>query len=148
MKLVSACLLGVKCRYDGKSKPNKKIISIFRRGQLIPICPEQLGGLTTPRVPAELTGDGAEVLDGKAKVFKRTGEDVTKNFIKGAKETIKLARLLDIKGAILKQKCPSCACGKLFDGTFSEKIIEADGVTTALLKRNGIKVVTEEAFNI
>ncbi len=144
MKLCSACLLGIKCRYNGKSKSNYKILKLAKKETLIPVCPEQLGGLPTPREPAETTGDGLEVLNGKAKVVTKSGIDVSKKFINGAKQTLRLARILNIKEAILKQKSPSCGCGKIYDGTFSNKLIKGDGVTAALLKKNGIKVITEE----
>ncbi len=134
MKLVSACLLGIKCRYDGKSKPNKKVIKLFKSGKLIPVCPEQLGGLPTPREPAEQRGK---------RVFTKSGKDVTKNFVIGAKDTLKLAKLLNIKEAIFKTKSPSCGCGKIYDGTFTNTLINGNGVTSALLKKNKIKVITE-----
>ncbi|MBD3208553.1 MAG: DUF523 domain-containing protein [Candidatus Nealsonbacteria bacterium] len=134
-KLCSACLLGVECRYDGKSKPVQKVLNLAKKEILIPICPEQLGGLSTPREPAEQNGD---------KVVTKTGRDVTGNFTKGAEQVLRLARLLNIKEVILKQKSPSCGCGKIYDGTFSGKLIEGDGVTAALLKKNGIKVITEK----
>ncbi len=145
MKLVSACLLGIKCRFDGKSKPDNKIIKLLKKEIFIPICPEQLGGLETPRAPQEIQGcSGEKVLDGKCKVLNKNGEDVTKQFVLGAKETLRIARLLNIKEAILKQKSPSCGCGQTYDGTFSNKFIKGNGVTTALLKRNNIKVISEE----
>lgn len=133
--LCSACLLGIKCRYDGKIKPNKKVIKLTKKAILIPVCPEILGGLSTPREPAEKRGE---------KVVTKTGKDVTKNFKEGAKQVLKIAKLLGIREAILKQKSPSCGCGKIYDGTFSGKIIKGDGVTTTLLKRNKIKVISEE----
>lgn len=146
MKIVSACLLGIKCRYDSESKPNDKIIKLAKKEKLVPVCPEQFGGLPTPREPAETRDDGSKVLDKKAKVITRSGKNVSESFIKGAEEVLKLTKLLNIKEAILKQKSPSCGCGKIYDGTFSDKLIEGDGVTTALLKRNGIKIITEEEF--
>ena len=135
MKLCSACLLGIKCRYDGKSKPNKKIIKLAKKEILIPVCPDQLGGLPTPREAAEQKGK---------RVITKSGKDVTKDFMKGAKQTLKLAKLLGIKKAILKQRSPSCGCGQIYDGTFSGKVIKGNGVTTALLKKNKIKVISEE----
>lgn len=135
MKICSACLLGVKCRYDGKEKPNKKVIALAKKEILIPLCPEQLGGLSTPREPAEKRGNY---------VLTKSGKDVTKNFKKGAKEVLKLAKLLKINEAILKQKSPSCGSGKIYDGTFSGHLIKGDGITAALLKKNKIKVITEE----
>jgi len=93
MRLVSACLLGINCRYDGKNCLEKKVIQLFLREVLIPICPEQLGGFPTPREPIEIVGgDGSEVLDGKAKVFDGFGRDVTKNLVKGANEVLKIAK--------------------------------------------------------
>jgi uncharacterized protein YbbK (DUF523 family) len=145
IKLCSACLLGVNCRYNGISKPNEKIIALSKKEILIPICPEQLGGQATPRLDAEITGgDGSAVLDKKAKVIESNGNDVSSNFINGAEEVLKIAKLFNIKEAILKQRSPSCGSGKIYDGTFSRKVIEGDGVTTALLKKNGIKVISEE----
>jgi len=133
--LCSACLLGINCRYDGKLKPNKKVIKLSKKEILIPVCPEQLGGLPTPRKPAEQKGK---------RVITKSRKDITKNFRKGAKEVLKLAKLLDIKKAILKQRSPSCGSGQIYDGTFSKEIVKGDGITTALLKKNGIKVVSEE----
>jgi len=102
MKLCSACLLGIKCRWDAKSKPDKRVIVLAKKEILIPVCPEQLGGLSTPREPAEQKDD---------KVITKSGKDVTKNFLQGAKQVLKLAKLFNIKQAILKQKSPSCGCG-------------------------------------
>ena len=133
--LCSACLLGIKCRYDGRSKQNEKIIKLSKKEIFVPICPEQLGGLPTPREPAEQRGN---------KVITKSGKDVTQNFKRGAKQVLKLAKLLGIKEAILKQRSPSCGCGQICDGTFSNRIIKGNGVTTSLLKRNGIKVISEE----
>ncbi len=135
MKLCSACLLGIKCRWDAKSKPDKRVIVLAKKEILIPVCPEQLGGLSTPREPAEQKDD---------KVITKSGKDVTKNFLQGAKQVLKLAKLFNIKQAILKQKSPSCGCGKIYDGTFSGTIIKGDGVTADLLKKNKIQVITEE----
>lgn len=135
MKLCSACLLGIRCRYDGKSKPDKKIIGLSKKEALIPVCPEQLGGLSTPRENSEIKGK---------RVITASGKDETDNMKKGAEETLKIAKLFNIKQVIFKQKSPSCGCGKIYDGTFSGKIIKGDGITTALLKKNGIKVIPEE----
>jgi len=135
MKICSACLLGIECRYDGKEKENRKIINLSRKEILIPVCPEQLGGLSTPRVPAEQKG---------RKVFTKSGKDVSENFKKGAEQILKITKLYGIKEAILKQRSPSCGYGQIPDGTFSGKIVKGDGVTAALLKKNGIKVISEE----
>jgi uncharacterized protein YbbK (DUF523 family) len=135
MKLCSACLLGVNCRYDGRNALNKKVVELLEKETLIPVCPEQLGGLSTPREPAEIVGK---------RVITRSGRDVTENFMRGARETLKIAKLFGVKEAVLKQGSPSCGCGRIYDGTFSGRTVKGDGVTTALLKSHGIKVVTEE----
>lgn len=145
MKLCSACLLGIRCRYDGRSKPNEKVVELSKKEILIPVCPEQLGGLSTPRIPQEIQGcSGEKVLDGECKVLNKNNEDVTDKFIKGAEETLKIVQLVGAKESIGKSKSPSCGCGQIYDGTFSGKLIKGDGVTAALLKRSGIKVISEE----
>jgi uncharacterized protein YbbK (DUF523 family) len=128
-------LLGVKCRYDGRSALNRKVIMLLKAETLIPVCPEQLGGLPTPREPAEIRGE---------RVITRSGRDVTENFKRGAKEVLKIAKLYGIKEAIMKQGSPSCGSGRIYDGTFSGKTVKGDGVTAAMLKEHGIKVITEE----
>jgi len=135
MKLCSACLLGVRCRYNGEDARNEKVIMLLKTETLIPVCPEQLGGLPTPREPAEIR---------EGRVITKSGKDVTENFKRGAEEVLKIAKMFGIKEAVLKQGSPSCGCGRIYDGTFSGKIVEGDGVTVALLKRHGIKVITEE----
>ena len=148
MKICSACLLGLECRYDGKSnlkKASEKLLQEFRNGDIIPVCPEQLGGLPTPRVAQEIQGmSGEYVLDDKCKVINRNGEDVTQQFVRGAYEVLKIAQALGIKEFVGVQRSPSCGSGIIYDGSFSGKTIKGDGITTALLKRNGIKVVSEE----
>jgi len=131
MKIVSACLVGINCRWDGKNKLNKKLLKLFKQGKLIPVCPEQLGGLTTPRIPVE---------GGWKKLITKDGKDITKNFIKGAKETLKIAKQLGIKEAILKSKSPSCGFGEIYDGTFSGKTKKGNGVTADMLHKAGIKI--------
>jgi len=137
MKIVSACLVGIKCRWDGKAKPCQKVIDLVKQGKAIFVCPEQLGGLTTPRIPAEQKNN---------KVFTKEGKDVTVQFKKGAEEALKIAKLENCNEAILKSKSPSCGSGKIYDGTFSGKLIDGDGVFAKLLKKNGIKVISEEDF--
>jgi len=132
--LVSACLLGVNCRYDGTGVLSKGLNEAFSKHHFIPICPEQLGGLMTPRTPAERVGD---------KIMTKLGEDVTKDYIRGAKEVLKLAQLYDCKLAILKERSPSCGYGKIYDGTFTGTTVEGNGVTAELLSKNGIKVIGE-----
>jgi len=135
VKICSACLLGIKCRYDGKSRPNQQILALAGKEILIPVCPEQLGGLPTPRTPSEQKG---------SRVISKDGKDVTKNFRRGAETVLQLARILGVQEAILKQRSPSCGHGQIYDGSFSSSIIEGNGITTRLLKENGIKVITEE----
>lgn len=146
MKLISACLLGIKCAWDGKDNyKSNKAIELLRSETLIPVCPEQLGGLKTPRIAQEIQGgSGEDVLNRKCKVLNRNGEDVTQEFIRGAEETLRTAKLFHIKEFIGKSKSPSCGCGQIYDGTFSGKLISGDGVTVALLKRNGIRIINEE----
>lgn len=135
--IVSACLLGVRCRYDGQSKPNEKIIELARQGNIVPICPEQLGGLPTPRVWVERVGD---------KVLTRDGKDVTEQYKLGAEEALIIAQLVRCTNAILKAKSPSCGSGKIYDGSFSGKLIDGDGVCAKLFRNHGIKVETEEDY--
>ena len=148
MKLISACLVGINCKYDGDNNlPNlpPKILEEYKQGKLIPVCPEQLGGLSTPRIPAQIqNASGEDVLDGKAKILTEKGADLTEQFVKGAEEVLKIAKALNIKEVIFKQRSPSCGCGQINDGTFTKTVKEGDGITTALLKRNGISVTTEE----
>ena len=141
MKIVSACLVGVNCRFDGKNKSSEELIEAFKRGKLIPLCPEQLGGLPTPRAPSKIVdGDGYDVLDGRTRVVNQRSEDVTENFIRGAREVLKIAKILNVKEAILESRSPSCGCGRIYDESSGE-LIEGDGVLTALLKRKGIRVI-------
>ncbi len=143
--LVSACLLGVNCRHDGQNKLNEKITRLATQKLLIPVCPEQLGGLGTPREPMRIIdGAGAEVLGGKARVMNKSGKEVTENLVRGAEEVLKIAKSLGVKEAILKARSPSCGCGEIHSGTFPDRLVEGDGVTAALLKISGINVITED----
>ena len=137
--LVSSCLAGVNCRYDGKDNKNKDIVELVRRGQAIPICPEQLGGLPTPRTSCEIVMD--EMWN--KKVISKDEQDFTKEFIEGAEKTLSIAKIIGVKKAILKAKSPSCGCGLIYDGTFSGKLIKGNGLTAELLIKNGIEVYTE-----
>lgn len=135
--LVSACLLGIKVRFDGKSKANEKLIEKLNNYEFIPVCPEVWGGLPTPRVPSEIIND---------KVINKDGIDVTDNYMRGAIETLELARKFNIKKAILKSKSPSCGKGKIYDGSFTGTLVDGNGITTRLLIENGIEVLTEDEF--
>jgi len=142
--LVSACLLGRHCRYDGGHKRNEAVVALAKRQKLIPVCPEELGGLPIPRPPSEIKGgDGGDVLAGKARVVTKQGEDVTPYLLKGAAEVLKIAQSHNVRKALFKARSPSCGCGEIYDGSFSGQTRPGDGVTTALLKHNGIEVVSE-----
>lgn len=132
--LISACLMGVRCRYDGGKKPLDRLEQLIDKHVLIPVCPEVLGGLPTPRVPAERIGD---------KVVTKDGRDVTANYQQGAEEALRLARMAGCTHALLKERSPSCGCGVIYDGTFSGGLCKGDGVCGALLKANGIEVLGE-----
>lgn len=139
MYLVSSCLAGVNCRYDGKNSENKVILKLVKEGKAIAVCPEQLAGLTTPRVPCEIIIDKT----GNKKIVNRDGKDLTKEFMEGAKKTLAIGKAIGVKKAILKSKSPSCGCGFVYDGTFSGKLIKGNGLTTEMLIKNGIEVYTE-----
>ena len=139
--LVSACLLGTPCRYDGKSKPHPLVERLCSEHQVIPVCGEVMGGLPTPRVPAERQ-------EGKA-VINKAGVDVTDNYWRGAREVLRLGQMMGAHVAILKERSPSCGSGRIYDGSFSGTLIDGWGVTAELLKENGFKVLGEsdlEAF--
>lgn len=143
IKLVSMCLLGVECAFDGSSIKSESVCTLADQAILIPICPEQLGGLTTPRDEARIVGgSGEDVLDGKARVLTYKGEDVTDQYLKGGRESLKLARQYGATEVILKAFSPSCGCGEIVTEDFNDKCL-GDGTTTALFKRNGINVLTE-----
>jgi uncharacterized protein YbbK (DUF523 family) len=137
--LVSACLLGVNCRYDGNHGKNEDVLALLDEYHLVPVCPEQLGGMETPRLASERRGE--------KKVMNQSGEDVTAFFIKGASETLKLANIFGCKKAILKERSPSCGHGMIYDGTFSGNKISGSGVTAALLRENGIEVIGESKIH-
>ena len=133
--LISACLLGVKCRYDGGGKPCPAALALAGTHELIPVCPEQLGGLPTPRMPSEIR-------DGQ--VIRRDGVSVDEAYRRGAAEAALLAKLFSCELAVLKARSPSCGCGCIYDGSFTGTLIPGDGVTAALLKQQGLQVITEE----
>ena len=145
MILVSECLCGINCKYSGGNNINEKILKLVKEGKAVLVCPEQLGGLSTPRDPSEIKcGTAQDVLDGKAKVLSISGKDVTENYIKGAEEALKIAKLFGFSEAILKANSPSCGCGFVYDGNFNGNLIEGNGVTAQLLLDNGISVKTEK----
>ena len=135
--LISGCLLGVCCRYDGASKPHPLAMELGKEHELVPVCPEQLGGLATPRPPAERQGE---------RIIAKTGLDVTEQYRRGAEEALKLCRLLGCDAAVLKERSPSCGSGEIYDGTFTGTLIAGDGVTAELLKENGIAVYGESGI--
>ena len=132
--LISACLLGVRCRYDGGVKALPGIEALEKRYALIPVCPEQLGGLPTPRTPSERRG---------GRVVSRDGADVTAAFQRGAEQAALLARFFDARAALLKARSPSCGRGEIYDGTFSGRTTPGDGVTAQALLALGLTVYTE-----
>lgn len=147
MILVSACLLGLDCRYDGGNAADKELLDFLKNREFMMVCPEQLGGLQTPRNACEIFGEGGQaVLEGNAKVIDDQGIDVTKQFIKGAEETIKIARLCNASMAILKERSPTCGSTKIYDDSFQGKLKAGKGVTAVLLQQNGIKVFSEENY--
>lgn len=132
--LMSACLLGVYCRYNGERKQMEGIERLMERAELIPVCPEVLGGLPTPRPAAERVGN---------RVMNREGADVTETYRRGAEETLRLAELFGAKMALLKERSPSCGMGKIHDGSFLGRIVDGSGVTAELLAAHGIAVYGE-----
>ena len=148
--LISACLIGHPVRYDLKNQIIQDLFiqDCLSKGRLISVCPEVSGGLETPRDPAEIFhGNGWDVLNGSALVMTCRGKDVTNAFIKGAYHALTMARLGGVCMAILKEKSPSCGCRQIYDGNFSGNIVPGNGVTTALLEENGIKVFSENRIN-
>lgn len=135
--LISACLIGLNCKYNGGNNENEKLIELMREKDLVPICPEQLGGLPTPRPSAQRKEN---------KVVTKDGIDVTKEYQTGAEEVLKLAKKLNIKKAILKSRSPSCGINTIYDGTFTNTLTTRDGVTTELLKKHGIEVISSDEY--
>lgn len=153
MIIVSACLVGINCRYDQKSYLHPLLEQEMTRGCLLPLCPEQLGGLPTPRIPSEIqNGSARELLAERCKpdeersvrVMNRAGKDVTSQFIKGSEEVARLAGIFHVKAAVLKARSPSCGCGRIYNGAFQHCLIDGNGVTAELLLQQGITVITDE----
>lgn len=137
--LISACLLGAECKYSGGSNalPEDTLAALREKYELIPVCPECYGGLTTPRAPSERRGD---------KVVSKTGADVTAQFQRGAQTALHLAEIFGARLAIFKENSPSCGSGTIYDGTFTGTLTQGDGVTAELLKKHRITVIGENAL--
>ena len=146
--IVSACLLGVNCKYDSSNNRSVEILSLLKHRQLIPVCPEILGGLPTPRDPQNIIeGNGSDVLDYKTKVINTRNVDVTNNFVLGARETLKIAKLYSAKYAVLKERSPACGVKSIYNIINNYKeLVSGFGVTAALLKKNGVIIYSEEDF--
>jgi len=147
LKIVSACLCGINCKYNGGNNLNPYFLDLMGEGELIPVCPEQLGGLPTPRAACELAGgSGLDVIKGHALAYTLDGMDVTSGLLRGAQETLSIAINASIEEAILQSRSPSCGNGIIYDGTFTRKLINGDGVTSALLKQHGIRVWNDQEY--
>jgi uncharacterized protein YbbK (DUF523 family) len=145
--VISACLLGVACNHEGRGSPRAVVDELARRYRLVPVCPEVLGGLTTPRAAAELVGgDGGDVAAGAsgARVVNIEGEDVTAAYRRGAEAAVAVARAVGAKRAVLKARSPSCGSSAVYDGTFSRSLVPGQGVTAAALAAAGLEVGSEE----
>lgn len=135
MYLISACLCGVNCKYSGGNNLNSKCVKLLNEGKALLVCPEQLGGLSTPRTPAEIKEN---------KIITKDNIDVTVQFNKGAREALMIAKQANITKAILKEGSPSCGSKFIYDGTFTGKKIKGEGITCKLLKKNGINVISSD----
>jgi uncharacterized protein YbbK (DUF523 family) len=145
--LLSACLAGVNCVYDGSNKKHPVFLELLKNKKAVIFCPEMLGGLKAPHAPSEIEhSSGGQVLKGVGRVLSCDGKNVTEFFVKGAQKTLEIAKKQGIKKAIMKARSPSCGCGLIYDGTFSKQLIEGDGVATALLKAHGIEVISDEEY--
>ena len=141
MILVSACLAGINCKYNGGNNYNEKIFNLVKSGKAIPMCPEQLGGLTTPRDPSEI-----KIINKEKRVITNKNKDVTDNFKKGANEVLSMIKKLDIDMVILQPRSPSCGVNKIYDGNFNGTLTNGNGVLTDLLIENNIKVISLDEF--
>ncbi len=139
MILVSACLVGINCKYNGGNNYNEKIYNLVKEGKAIPVCPEQLGGLKTPRYPSEI-----KFCKNKRCVINNQGEDVTENFVRGANEVLNLVKKLNINKAILKSRSPSCGYKKVYSGNFDGKLVNGNGILTDLLLENNIEIISSD----
>ncbi len=146
--LISSCLLGMNTRYDGKSKTIDDLVHLVKTGKAIFVCPEQLGGFSTPRDPAEIEPGktATDVLAGQGKVITKAGEDITAQFIQAAKQTLELCKKFGIRAAVLHANSPTCGSQKVYDGSFTGNTIIGRGITAELLSQNGIKVFDETNY--
>ncbi|MCT4585196.1 MAG: DUF523 domain-containing protein [Peptostreptococcaceae bacterium] len=144
--LVSACLLGIDCKYSGENNKNEELLEFLKGKDIIPICPEQLGGLKTPRQMAELKSTAKDIVENEGIVITKDNVDVTKEFLKGGYEILKYLKLFDIEKAILKEGSPSCGSNFVYDGSFSSKKIKGQGITAYLLQKEGVKLFSENNF--
>ncbi len=140
MYLVSSCLAGVNCRYNGSNSEDKVVAQLVKEGKAVAICPEIIAGLPTPRPSCELSEDS----QGNIAVISDKGEDFTEEFVKGSKMALEIAKILEIRKAILQSRSPTCGCGLIYDGKFSGKLIEGNGLFVELLIKSGIEVCTED----
>ena len=146
MILVSACLAGEKCRYNAEHRLHPVIAELSKKGKIIAICPEVMGGLTIPRLACEITNaDAQAVLDSKAKVLNLAGEDITEAVLRGCCKALDVAKKNKIKLAVLKDKSVCCAVEKMYDGSFQSRLVNGKGILTLLLEHDGIKVVNSKA---
>ena len=136
--LVSACLLGQNCKYSGGNNYNKDVVALGKKFELVPICPEVFGGLDTPRSPSEIIGD---------RVMNKDGEDVTEQFKCGAEQALYIANENNCGVAVLKERSPSCGCGKIYDGSFTSTVIDGNGIAAQLFLNNGIEIYGESKIN-
>lgn len=143
MYIISSCLCGVNCKYSGGNNLNNKCLDLLKEGKAVLVCPEQLGGLPTPRTPAEIQGTSEGILNGKNKIITKEKIDVTKEFLKGAYETLHIAKLSNINKAILKDGSPSCGVNYVYDGNFNGTKIKGKGLTTTILAKYGIDVISD-----
>ncbi|OCL25699.1 hypothetical protein U472_15335 [Orenia metallireducens] len=139
MYLVSACLAGINCRYDGGNSKNEFVTKLVEEGKALPVCPEILGGLETPRVCCEIIVDESR----DEKIISKDGENFTNEFIKGARKTLEIAKIIGAEIAILQSRSPSCGYGFVYDGEFSGQLRKGNGFTADLLVRNNIAIYTD-----
>ena len=135
MKIVSACLAGVTCRYDCKAKERQEVVEMVKKGEAIPVCPEQLGGMSTPRPPSE---------EYKGQFYTKEGKNVTEQYVRGANEALKIAKMVGCTEAFLKSKSPMCGLGETYNGEHNGMMVQGDGLFARVLKEAGIKVTKIE----